>query len=55
MAARMLEKLENNGQPLMPHSVAYYTLQRLKSGRRSYTAGRTDVLSPGHNWISDQY
>jgi hypothetical protein len=28
-------------------STAYFTLQHLKQGRRSYQAGRTDVLSPG--------
>jgi len=30
----------------MPRSVAYYTIQRLKSGRRSQYAGRLDAMCP---------
>ena len=47
MAAQAIEVLENQGKDLMPRSVAYYTIQRLKSGRRSQYAGRMDVMCPG--------
>ena len=43
-AAQMLESCEVNGKPIYPASVAYYAIQRGKSGRRSYGATRTDVL-----------
>src|ERR1035437_6367075 len=45
MAAQAIEMLEKRGKDLMPRSVAYYTIQRLKSGRRSQYAGRMDVMS----------
>ena len=45
MAAQTIEMLEKRGKDLMPRSVAYYTIQRLKSGRRSQYAGRMDVMS----------
>jgi DNA-binding CsgD family transcriptional regulator len=47
MAAQAIEALENQGKALMPRSVAYYTIQRLKSGRRSQYAGRMDAMCPG--------
>ena len=47
MAAQAIEMLENRGKDLMPRSVAFYTIQRLKSGRRSQYAGRMDVMCPG--------
>ena len=43
-AAQMLEACEVNGKPIYPASVAFYAIQRGKSGRRSYGATRTDVL-----------
>jgi DNA-binding CsgD family transcriptional regulator len=46
MAAQAIEVLENQGKALMPRSVAYYTIQRLKSGRRSQYAGRMDAMCP---------
>lgn len=45
IAAMMLESLERNGKQPIAKSVAYYSIQRIKSGRRSYSSGRTDVLS----------
>jgi len=46
MAAQAIELLEKRGKDLMPRSVAYYTIQRLKSGRRLLQyAGRMDVMS----------
>ena len=47
MAAQAIETLENQGKDLMPRSVAYYTIQRLKTGRRSQYAGRMDAMCPG--------
>jgi len=45
-AAAMLHSAEQCGKPLMPRSVAHYCIQRAKVGRKSTSAGRTDVLSP---------
>ena len=47
MAVQAIEVLENQGKDLMPRSVAYYTIQRLKSGRRSQYTGRMDAMCPG--------
>jgi hypothetical protein len=46
-ACTAVHRLEQNGKQIIPKSVAYYTIQRLKTGRRSTGAGRTDVMSPG--------
>jgi hypothetical protein len=46
-ACEAVHRLEKRGQQIIPRSVAYYTIQRLKMGRRSTGAGRTDVMSPG--------
>jgi DNA-directed RNA polymerase specialized sigma24 family protein len=46
-ACEAVHRLEKRGQQIIPRSVAYYTIQRLKMGRRSSGAGRTDVMSPG--------
>ena len=48
IAAQMLQALEDAGkQVIIAKSVAYYAIQRIKSGRRSYSSGRTDVHGPG--------
>jgi hypothetical protein len=44
MAAQMLDNLELRGKQVTPGNVAYYCLLHLKSGRRSYSGGRTDVM-----------
>ncbi len=44
MAAHMLHNLEERGKTVTPGNVAYYTILHLKSGRRSYSTGHTDVL-----------
>ena len=44
MAAQMLDGLEQRGKQVTPGNVAYYTILHLKSGRRSYSGGRTDVM-----------
>jgi len=46
-AAEMLEAVEKAGKTPFPNSIAYYSIQRTKSGRRSYGANRTDVMNPG--------
>jgi DNA-directed RNA polymerase specialized sigma24 family protein len=46
-ACEAVHRLEKRGKQIIPKSVAYYTIQRLKTGRRSTGAGRTDVMSPG--------
>ncbi|HEX3940620.1 MAG TPA: hypothetical protein VHX11_03970, partial [Acidobacteriaceae bacterium] len=47
MAAEMLHNLERRGKSVTPGNVAYYCLLHLKSGRRSYSGGRTDVMGSG--------
>ena len=46
-ACDAVERLERRGKRIIPRSVAFYAIQRLKSGRRSTGSGRTDVMSPG--------
>ena len=46
-AAEMIESMEKSGREPLPHSIAYYSIQRTKSGRRSYGDRRMDVMSPG--------
>ncbi len=46
-AAEMVEAMEKAGKKPLPHSIAYYSIQRTKSGRRSYGDIRSDVMSPG--------
>lgn len=46
-AAEMLEAVEKAGKKPFPNSIAYYSIQRTKSGRRSYGDIRCDVMSPG--------
>ena len=47
MAAHLLDANERNGKVVPPSSVAYYTILHLKSGRRSHSAARTDVMGSG--------
>jgi hypothetical protein len=47
MAAKMLDQLEKRKKQVTPGNVAYYVLLHLKSGRRSYTSGRSDAMAPG--------
>lgn len=44
-AAQMLDSAEKSGKPIFPRSIAYYSLQRTKTGRRSTSAGKTDAMS----------
>ena len=45
-AASMLESAELAGKEVSASSVAFYTLQALKSGRRYGSANRTDAMAP---------
>ena len=47
-AVEMIESMEKSGMEPLPHSIAYYSIQRTKSGRRSYGDPRMDVMSPGY-------
>jgi len=47
LAAKMLHDLEERGKTVTPGNIAYYTILHMRSGRRSYSAGRTDVMSAG--------
>ena len=47
MAAHLLDANERQGKVVPPSSVAYYTILHLKSGRRSHSAARTDVMGSG--------
>ena len=46
IAAEMLDSAEARGKDVEPASVAYYTLQQMKTGRRSGYSGRRDAMSP---------
>jgi hypothetical protein len=46
-ACDAVHRPEKRGRQIIPRSVAYYPILRLKTGRRSAGAGRTDVMSPG--------
>ncbi len=47
MAARMLDSAERAGKRFTPGNIAYYTIQHLKSGRRSTGSTVVDVLGTG--------
>jgi DNA-directed RNA polymerase specialized sigma24 family protein len=43
-ACQMAESLERSNRPIIASSVAYYAIQRTRSGRRSQYGGRADAL-----------
>ena len=45
IAAKMLHDLELRNKVVTPGNLVHYTVLHLKSGRRSYSAGRTDVMN----------
>jgi len=47
VAAKMLHDLEARGKQVTPGNITYYTVLHMKSGRRSYSAGRTDTMGSG--------
>jgi transposase-like protein len=44
MAARLLARARANGKQVTPGNIAYYTLLHIRYGRRSHSAGRSDVM-----------
>lgn len=47
IAAKMLHDLEERGKTVTAGNVAYYTILHIRSGRRSYGSGRSDVMNAG--------
>lgn len=47
MAAQLLHRVEEVGKVVTPGNIAYYAILHCKSGRRSYSANRTDAMAPG--------
>ena len=47
VAAKMLHDLEQRNKTVTPGNVVYFTMLHMRSGRRSYSAGRTDTLGSG--------
>ena len=45
-AAKMVESCEVRGRRIIPNSIAFYAIQRARSGRRSYSAAGADALCP---------
>ncbi len=45
-AAEMLDSVEKAGKRPIPRSIAFYSIQRAKTGRRAYQCSRNDVLGP---------
>ena len=44
LATRLLARARAKGKTVTPGNVAYYTLLHVRSGRRSHSAGRSDVM-----------
>ncbi len=44
MAARLLARARANGKTVTPGNIAYYTMLHIRCGRRSHSAGRSDVM-----------
>jgi hypothetical protein len=47
MAAKMLHNTEQAGKQVTPGNIAYYTIQHIKSGRRSTGSSTVDVYGSG--------
>ena len=47
VAAKMLHDLEERGKQVTPGNICYYVALHMRSGRRSYSAGRTDAMGAG--------
>lgn len=45
-AAKMLDSAEKAGKKVPAKSVAYFAIQKAKTGRRSWTSSATDAMSP---------
>ena len=44
-AAKAVDSMERSGRKLLPRSIAYYTIQRSKIGRRMLDSGVVDAYS----------
>ncbi|MEQ2010103.1 MAG: hypothetical protein ABMA26_25245 [Limisphaerales bacterium] len=44
MAARLLARARANGKQVTPGNIAFYTMLHIRCGRRSHSAGRSDVM-----------
>ena len=44
MATRLLARARANGKQVTPGNIAYYTMLHVRCGRRSHSAGRSDVM-----------
>ena len=47
VAAKMLHDLEQRNKTVTPGNIVYFTMLHMRSGRRSYSAGRTDIMGSG--------
>lgn len=47
IAAQMLHSVESAGKDFTPGNIAYFAVLHMKSGRRSQSSSRTDVMAPG--------
>ena len=47
MAAKLMHNLEAKGKQVTPGNIAYYTIQHIKSGRRSTGSSYADVMGTG--------
>ncbi len=47
IAAQMLHSAEGAGRDVTPGNIAYYVILHMKSGRRSQSGSRADVMAPG--------
>jgi hypothetical protein len=47
VAAQMLHGVEATGKDVTPGNIAYYVILHMKSGRRSQSGSRADVMAPG--------
>lgn len=54
-AANMIHAAESAGKRLIPQSIAYYAIQRAKTGRRSMYAGRADAMAPSTSLDGNAY
>ncbi len=47
IAAQMLHSVESAGKDVTPGNIAHYVILFMKSGRRSQSSSRADVMAPG--------
>ena len=47
IAAQMLHSVESAGKEVTPGNIAHYVILFMKSGRRSQSSSRADVMAPG--------